>query len=71
MPLSLGHETSGLPPNIREIIVKARTSWLKNTEVMELLRNHEAYGLPVGREAPDCPGGPLFLSLTPSLWPSH
>ena len=43
-------------------ISRAKTSWLKNTEVVDLLINHQKYHLPVSSDPPNKPAGerPLF-----------
>ena len=38
---------------------RAKTSWLKNTEVVDLLVNHERYRLPVSSDPPNKPAGML------------
>ena len=52
----------GLPPGVREILERACNSWLKNTEVTDLLVNHRQYGLHVSMEPPVRPPG------KPSAW---
>ena len=37
--------------------MKGRTSWLKNTEVLDLLQNYREYRFTVSREAPNRPPG--------------
>lgn len=59
MPAALGQEVGTLPPHIREVVIRARTSWLKSGEVYDILNNYKSYRLPVGTEAPQCPGGEL------------
>ena len=44
-------------PKAQAIIRKAEGSWLKNTEVCELLMNYVAYNLPVSKEPPSQPPG--------------
>lgn len=46
-----------LPPKVREVLHKGRTSWLKNPEVCDLLVNHAAFNLPISRDAPMQPPG--------------
>lgn len=41
-----------LPKSVRDIVVKARVQWLRNTEVQDLLHNHMKYGLKVRQGAP-------------------
>lgn len=51
-----------LPKHIKDALAKARVSWLKNTEVAQLLSCHQALGFEVSQEAPDTPpSGSLFL----------
>ncbi|KAK9846619.1 hypothetical protein WJX81_007767 [Elliptochloris bilobata] len=43
-------------------MLKAEQTWLKNTEVCELLLNYVAYNLPVSKEPPNQPpGGTVYL----------
>ncbi|KAK9820359.1 hypothetical protein WJX72_009412 [[Myrmecia] bisecta] len=50
------------PPKIREVLAKGQTTWLKNTEVCDLLLNFQAYNMRVSRDPPlQPPGGSLFL----------
>ena len=44
-----------LPKPIKDALAKARVSWLKNTEVAQLLSCHRALGFEVSQEAPDKP----------------
>ena len=46
-----------LPSRARDILLKGRTSWLKNTEVLDLLRNYRDYRFIVSREPPNKPPG--------------
>ncbi|GAB4813053.1 hypothetical protein N2152v2_000099 [Parachlorella kessleri] len=51
-----------LPPEVNEILAKARSSWLKNNEVLELLQGYQDWGLFMSSEAPQQPtGGQLYL----------
>ena len=50
-------QKAGLPPGVREILERACNSWLKNTEVTDLLVNHRQYGLHVSLEPPVRPPG--------------
>ncbi|KAL0046911.1 hypothetical protein WJX82_001490 [Trebouxia sp. C0006] len=51
-----------LPKPIKDALAKARVSWLKNTEVAQLLSCHRALGFEVSQEAPNRPpSGSLFL----------
>ena len=47
----------GLPPGVLEILSRCSSSWLKNTEVTDLLVNHRQYGLHVSLEPPVRPPG--------------
>ncbi len=44
-----------LPKPIKDALAKARVSWLKNTEVAQLLSCHRALGFEVSQEAPNRP----------------
>ena len=46
---------TSLPRPIKDALAKARVSWLKNTEVSQLLSCHKALGFEVSQEAPDRP----------------
>ena len=54
-PISPELET--LPAHIREIVLKARRCWLKNTECVDLLTNHLQYGLLPADKPPHQPPG--------------
>ncbi|GAB4817845.1 hypothetical protein N2152v2_004891 [Parachlorella kessleri] len=59
-PLDGSLET--LPSQVKEIIAKARASWLKNPEVVDILENFRHYRLAVSSEPPVQPaGGTLYL----------
>lgn len=47
----------GLPKRVREVLSKARVSWLKNTEVLDVLHNFRSYGFVVSQEPPCKPPG--------------
>ena len=49
----------GLPPGVREVLDRCCNSWLKNTEVTDLLVNHRQYGLHVSLEPPVRPPGEI------------
>ncbi|BDA47093.1 probable calmodulin-binding transcription activator 2 at N-terminal half [Coccomyxa sp. Obi] len=54
--------TEQLPKVLRDILTKARTSWLRNQEVVDLLTNYRTYRFRVSKEPPQKPpGGSLFL----------
>ncbi|KAI3428162.1 hypothetical protein D9Q98_006544 [Chlorella vulgaris] len=60
----MGIKTVGpVPPSsVAAVVEKARSSWLKNNEVLELLEGFETAGLSVCQEPPvQPPGGQLFL----------
>lgn len=46
-----------LSPSAKSAISRAKTHWLKNTEVVDLLVNHERYRLPVSSDPPNKPAG--------------
>ena len=56
---ALDENNFAYPSNVREVLLKAKTSWLKNTEVCDVLENYVEYGLPVSREPPSRPPGRL------------
>ena len=49
--------TEAVPGSVRDAVVKARTSWLKNTEVVDILENWGRYKLRVNSLAPRKPAG--------------
>ena len=57
MAAPLGHDSHPLPPVVKDIVTKARTTWLKNDEVLKILLHYKVYDLPIGKEAPKSPGG--------------
>ena len=48
---------AGLPEATQEILEKGKRTWLKNTEVCDMLINHAASNLRVAREPPCQPPG--------------
>lgn len=54
-------------PKAKEVLLKAEQSWLKNTEVCELLLNYVAYNLPVSKEPPHQPPGALHELCLPGM----
>lgn len=46
-----------LPEGVREIVDKARTSWLRNAEVFEVLSHATEGTLPLSGSAPEVPEG--------------
>ena len=56
-----------LPKALRNILTKARTSWLRNQEVVDLLTNYKAYQFRVSKEPPQKPPGMLHISFIYSL----
>ena len=55
--------TRELPKVLRDILTKARTSWLRNQEVVDLLSRHRQYGFRVSKEPPQKPPGMLSMSV--------
>lgn len=49
--------TEQLPKVLRDILTKARTSWLRNQEVVDLLTNYRTYRFRVSKEPPQKPPG--------------
>lgn len=45
------------PEAVREALQRAKVSWMRNSDVYDLLVNHAAYNLPVSKEAPHRPAG--------------
>ncbi len=56
-PRGLQTNIDGQSKHIRGLISKARTSWLKNTEVIDILQNFKSFGFKLNRETPICPPG--------------
>ena len=57
-----------LPEATQDILEKGKRSWLKNTEVCDMLINYAAFNLRVAREPPCKPPGSqqAYLHKTPS-----
>ena len=53
---SLRH-SADVPKEIRDLLTKARTAWLKNTEVLDLLSNYRRYNFNLNKITPNCPPG--------------
>ena len=53
----LDSRDSTLPENVRDILDKGKHSWLKNTEVCDMLLNHTEFNLRVAKEPPRQPPG--------------
>ena len=43
--------------DIRNLLIKARTAWLKNTEVLDVLSNYASYNFNLNRTTPNRPPG--------------
>ena len=54
---------SDLPEKTQDILKKGKRSWLKNTEVCDMLLNYTAFNLRVAREPPCQPPGTAQLHL--------
>jgi hypothetical protein len=54
---SLNPDDPKFPQKVRETLHKAQSSWLKNTEVCNLLLHYAEYNLPVARDPPNLPPG--------------
>jgi hypothetical protein len=65
-PLGAGSasSTDQLPKVLRDILTKARTSWLRNQEVVDLLTNYRAYRFRVSKEPPQKPPGKIKWTLS-------
>ena len=61
----VGSEAAGreLPKVLRDILTKARTSWLRNQEVVDLLSRHRQYGFRVSKEPPQKPPGVCTITV--------
>ena len=56
---SLSPDNPKFPQKVRDILHKAQSAWLKNTEVCDLLLHYAEYNLPVARDPPNLPPGKL------------
>ena len=54
---SLSPDNPKFPQKVRDILHKAQTAWLKNTEVCDVLMRYSEYNLPVARDPPHLPPG--------------
>ena len=63
MAAPLGHDSHTLPPAVKDIVTKARTTWLKNDEVLKILLHYKTYDLSIGKEAPKAPGGNALKNI--------
>ncbi len=55
-----------LPEMVQDILEKGKRSWLKNTEVCDMLLNYSAFNLRVAREPPcQPPGSALTHCMSP------
>lgn len=50
-------DDAGLPEEVREIVAKARSSWLKNSEVFQILQHATSGLLPLSTSPPELPPG--------------
>ena len=50
-------EGSDVPKAVRDLLTKARTAWLKNTEVLDLLTNYGRYNFSLNKDTPSRPSG--------------
>ena len=46
-----------VPQSVRNLLTKARTAWLKNTEVLDLLSNYQRYNFTLNKTTPNLPPG--------------
>jgi len=46
-----------VPQSVRNLLTKARTAWLKNTEVLDLLSNYRRYNFTLNKTTPNLPPG--------------
>ena len=50
-----------VPQSVRNLLTKARTAWLKNTEVLDLLSNYQRYNFSLNKTTPNNPPGARLL----------
>ena len=50
-----------VPQSVRNLLTKARTAWLKNTEVLDLLSNYQRYNFSLNKTTPNLPPGAGLL----------
>lgn len=50
-------DAADIPKAVRDLLTKARTSWLKNTEVLDLLSNYRRYNFNLNKVTPTRPCG--------------
>ena len=68
---SLSPDNPKFPQKVRDILHKAQTAWLKNTEVCDVLMRYSEYNLPVARDPPHLPPGEMkALWLLSECWTS-
>ena len=68
---SLSPDNPKFPQKVRDILHKAQTAWLKNTEVCDVLMRYSEYNLPVARDPPHLPPGEMkTLWLLSECWTS-
>ena len=61
-----------VPQSVRNLLTKARTAWLKNTEVLDLLSNYQRYNFTLNKTTPNLPPGTsLRLRSSIALGASH
>ena len=56
---------SDLPENVQEVLDKGRHSWLKSTDVCDLLLHYATYNLKVEKEPPCQPPGSFECTILP------
>jgi hypothetical protein len=49
------------PKAALEVVARARSTWLQNVEVVDLLRHHKEYNFHVNTEPPTRPPGMIFV----------
>ena len=69
-PAVPANDGAGVPQSVRNLLTKARTAWLKNTEVLDLLSNYQRYNFTLNKTTPNCPpGSPSTLCVHQSHQP--
>ncbi len=58
-----GAAAEEVPQSVRNLLTKARTAWLKNTEVLDLLSNYQHYNFTLNKTTPNLPPGVCYSLL--------
>lgn len=52
-----------LPKHVVDVLTKAKLNWLKNTEILEILRKYQRFGFQVSGQAPFRPPSQLLQHM--------